>query len=93
MFYVNKLLVDAQNSVAHSNEKESGPWGGSELQSVGLVVVSESEAGVEVLSEEGLLGVLDVLQDGSVHGLLGAQSLGRDFLLLKLNQRPLKSGR
>ncbi len=49
---------------------------------MGLVVVSEGEAGVEVLSEEGLLGSLDVRQDGSIDGLLGAQSLGGDFLLL-----------
>lgn len=49
---------------------------------MGLVVVSEGEAGVEVLSEEGLLGSLDVRQDGSIDGLLSAQSLGGDFLLL-----------
>ena len=58
---------------------------------MGLIVVSEGEAGVEVLSEEGLLGVLDVLQDGGVNGLLSAESLGRDDLLLKTNsQRPFK---
>lgn len=49
---------------------------------MGLVVVSEGEAGVEVLSEEGLLGCLDVRQDGSIDGLLSGQSLGGDFLLL-----------
>lgn len=48
----------------------------SEFHFVGFVAVAEREASVEILSEEWLVFVaLDVVQDGSVDGLLGVQSL------------------
>ena len=49
---------------------------------MGFVVVGQGETSAEVLSKEGLLGVLNVLQNGTVNRLLGFKSLLGDFLLL-----------
>jgi len=54
------------------------------VQLVGPVVVSEGEAGVEVLSEEFFWGFFNVLQEGSIYGLLSVQSLLGYFLLLNV---------
>jgi hypothetical protein len=42
---------------------------------VGFVVAGESEASTEVLSEKGLLGVLNILHNGFVDALLGSESI------------------
>ncbi len=41
---------------------------------MGFVVVGQGEASTEVLLKEGLLGVLNVLQNGTVNSLLGVES-------------------
>jgi hypothetical protein len=49
---------------------------------VGFVVVGQGEARTEVLLKEGLLGVLNVLQNGTVDVLLSIESLLGNLLLL-----------
>ena len=49
---------------------------------MGLVVVAEGESGTEILGEKRLLGILNVLQNGSINGLLSLESLLGDLLLL-----------
>ena len=47
----------------------------SEVELVNLVIVGEGEARTEILSEKRLLGLLNVLQNGSIDTLLSSLSL------------------
>ncbi len=50
---------------------------------MGFVVVGKREAGTQILSQKWLLGLLNILNNGSVHGFLGINSGLGDLLLLK----------
>ena len=47
----------------------------SEVELVSLVVVGEGEASAKILAEKRLLGILNVLQNGSIDTLLSVLSL------------------
>ena len=54
----------------------------SETHSVGLVILGKGEAGTEVLAQDGVLGVLDVLEESSIDGLLKDGAFSVNHLLL-----------
>ena len=55
----------------------------SELHGVGSVVLGKRETSVQVLSEQGGLVSLKILQEGAIDGLLQVHTLLGHFLLLK----------
>lgn len=65
----------------------------SETHGVRLVILGEGEASSDVLAQERVLGVLDILDKGSVDGLLEGGTLSIDSLLLgTLGKESLRIG-
>ena len=53
---------------------------------MGLIVVAETETGIEILLEDGFFASLETLEEGLINALLSSLSLCRyNFLLLTHN--------